>query len=133
MQVTWSLHNDFYRPHANKELMYFTRRVAELQFAEYAQKPGNFLRLNSQTTKLFTFIAKYSSPSSTSSHQLHHHRCMALGLTRELRHVEMSGVEYLKCVLGPPIKYLLNLSSTFPYTLDTEPQNVRPYYSYAIY
>lgn len=52
---------------------------------------------------------------------------MALGLTRELRHVEMSGVEYLKCVLGPPIKYLLNLSSTFPYTLDTEPQNVRPY------
>jgi hypothetical protein len=49
----------------------------------------------------------------------------ARGLTRELRHVEMSGVEYLKCVLGPPIKYLLNLSSTFPYTLDTEPQNVR--------
>lgn len=95
--VTWSLHSDFYRPHANKELMYFTRRVAELQFAEYAQKPGNFLRLNSQTTKLFTFIAK---------------------------HVEMSGVEYLKCVLGPPIKYLLNLSSTFPYTLDTEPQNI---------
>jgi hypothetical protein len=40
----------------------------------------------------------------------------------------MSGVEYLKCVLGPPVKYLLNLSSTFPYTLDTEPQNVRPYF-----
>jgi hypothetical protein len=75
MQVTWSLHSDFYRPHANKELMYFTRRVAELQFAEYAQKPGNFLRLNSQTTKLFTFIAKYSSPPPLINFIIH--RCMA--------------------------------------------------------
>jgi hypothetical protein len=42
------------------------------------------------------------------------------------RHVEMSGVEYLKCVLAPAVKHVLNMSSTFPYSLDTEPQNVRP-------
>jgi hypothetical protein len=80
LQVTWSLHSDFYRPHANKELMYFTRRVTELQFAEYAQKPGNFLRLNSQTTKLFTFIAKYRVPLPPINFIIH--QCTALHAAR---------------------------------------------------